>query len=81
MTQPKSQGYGRPAPLHPELHTFGRESALPDPWEAKPSAKTIDGSLPERRFGHVLDEKYRKPQRQKMVRIDDLIPKMPVPVS
>ena len=42
-------------------------------WTAKSSAKTIDGSLPGRRSGVVLDENYRSPQRQKRVRIGDLM--------
>src|SRR5207245_11065451 len=42
-------------------------------WTAKSSAKTIDGSLPGRRSGPVLDEKYGRPQCQKMVRTDDLM--------
>jgi hypothetical protein len=40
---------------------------------AESSAKTIDGSLPERRTGVVLDEKCGQPQCQKMVRRGDLI--------
>jgi inorganic triphosphatase YgiF len=40
--------------------------------EPESSAKTIDGSLPERRSKAVLDEKCGEPQCQKMVRRDDL---------
>ncbi|QHO71442.1 hypothetical protein ACH79_01220 [Bradyrhizobium sp. CCBAU 051011] len=40
--------------------------------DAQISAKTIDGSLPRRRSGAVLDEKYGRPQCQKMVRMGDL---------
>jgi hypothetical protein len=40
--------------------------------EAKSSAKTIDGSLPGGRSEAVLDEKYARPQCQKMVRRGDL---------
>jgi hypothetical protein len=40
--------------------------------EPESSAKTIEGSLPERRSGAVLDEKCGKPQCQKMVRRGDL---------
>jgi hypothetical protein len=39
---------------------------------AESSAKTVDGSLPESRTGVVLDEKYGKPQCQKMVSGTDL---------
>src|SRR2546429_3875840 len=42
-------------------------------WMAKSSAKTIDGSLPGRRSGVVLDENYGSPQCQKMVRGTDLV--------
>jgi hypothetical protein len=71
--QPEQQGYARREPLHPGLHTFGCESALPDPLDAESSAKTIDGSLPGARSDAVLDEKAGKPQCQKMVRWVDLI--------
>ena len=40
--------------------------------ETKSSAKTIDGSLPKRRSGAVLDENCDRPQCQKMVRMGDL---------
>src|SRR5882757_4292430 len=40
--------------------------------ETESSAKTVDGSLPERRSGAVLDEKCGRPQCQKMVRKGDL---------
>ena len=50
---------------------------------AESSAKTIDGSLPERRAGAVLDEKCGGPQCQKMVRMGDLIagPAAPAKIS
>ena len=60
-------GTGDNQPFSRELQTFCCESALPDPLEARSSAKTIDGWLPRQRPRAVLDEKYRKPQCQKMV--------------
>ena len=63
----------RPAPPLPELRTFRRKSALPDPETAQFSAKTVDGSLSGRAQSLVLDEKATKPQCQKMVRSGDLI--------
>ena len=41
--------------------------------ETEISAKTIDGSLPGSRSEAVLDEKYGRPQCQKMVRRGDLM--------
>src|SRR5204862_6029885 len=74
-TQPDERGqtWRRPWPLHPELRTFRCESALPDPLDAQISAKTIDGSLPGRRSGPVLDEFCGRPQCQKRGRMDDLM--------
>ena len=46
--------------------------------EAESSGKTVDGSLPERRFRAVLDEKCGEPQCQKMVRGIDLMALAPV---
>jgi hypothetical protein len=40
--------------------------------KSESSAKTVDGSLPERRFMAVLDEKYGQPQCQKKGRRGDL---------
>ena len=79
MTQPESPGDGRHAPLPPELRTNSCESALPDPLEAQSSAKTVDGSLPERRSAPVLNEKYGPPQCQKLVRWADLVLLSPSP--
>src|SRR5882672_1029986 len=43
------------------------------PFGSASSAKTIDGWLPAARSDAVLNEKYRPPQRQKIVRRADLI--------
>src|SRR5882672_6441546 len=46
------------------------------PFGSASSAKTIDGWLPAARSDAVLNEKYRPPQCQKMVRWTDLIARL-----
>ena len=62
-------GFGRSTP---NSVLFAASQHCQTLWTAKSSAKTIDGSLPGRRSGVVLDENYGSPQWIKRVRKGDL---------